>query len=81
MPKLERYSLAWSPLHRAYGLYERQRNEALDIVPTSLVWLVWAGQVSSSPFMARTAPARHAKNAGHMTKRRTGLPMRESGEK
>ena len=50
MPKLERYSLAWSPLHQAYELYERQRNEALDIVPTSLVRLVWAGQVSSFAF-------------------------------
>jgi hypothetical protein len=50
MPKLARYILAWSPLHQAYELYERQGNEALDIVPASLVWLVWVSQVSSSAF-------------------------------
>src|SRR6266566_1179068 len=50
MPKLAHYTLAWSPLHRAYELYKSQGNEALAIISASPVWLLWVGQTCSFAF-------------------------------
>jgi len=50
MPKLAHYTLAWSPLHQAYELYESQGNEALAVVSASPVWLLGVGQTCSFAF-------------------------------
>jgi LuxR family transcriptional regulator, maltose regulon positive regulatory protein len=47
MPKVAAYTLAWSPSHHTYRLFESQRNVALDVVPGSPAWLV---EVSSFAF-------------------------------
>ena len=66
MPELGRYTLAWSPCIRHTNCMSAKetKHQASSLPARSL----------RSPFIARTAPARHAKNAGRMAKRRTGLP-------
>src|SRR5438270_1198452 len=53
MPKNARYTLAWSPLHKAYKLHESQGSKVLDIVPESTAWFAWVSQVSSFAFHGR----------------------------
>ena len=50
MPKSAYYTLTWSPTHQVYELYEGQGDDALDLIPDSLAWLVWVCQVSSFAF-------------------------------
>ena len=50
MPKSAYYTLTWSSSHQAYELYEGQGDDALDLIPDSLAWLVWVSQVSSFAF-------------------------------
>src|SRR5215467_15508127 len=50
MPKVAAYTLAWSPSHHAYTLFESQRNVALDVVPGSTTWFAWLAEVSSFAF-------------------------------
>src|SRR5215472_16152933 len=50
MPKIAAYTLAWSPSHHAYKLFESQRDVALDVVPGSPAWFAWLAEVSSFAF-------------------------------
>ena len=50
MPKVAAYTLAWSPSHHTYRLFESQRNVALDVVPGSPAWFAWLVEVSSFAF-------------------------------
>ena len=50
MPKVAAYTLAWSPSHHAYRLFESQRNVALDVVPGSPAWFAWFAGISSFAF-------------------------------
>src|SRR2546421_3681968 len=53
MPKIARYTFAWSPLHQAYELHESQGRELLDIVSESRPSLEWVSQISSFAFHGR----------------------------
>src|SRR5215470_14290284 len=50
MPKVAAYTLAWSPSHQAYKLFESQRHVALEVVPESPAWFAWLAEVSSFAF-------------------------------
>ena len=53
MPKIARYTFAWSPLHQAYELHESQDSGLLDIVSESRPSLAWVSQISSFAFHGR----------------------------
>jgi LuxR family maltose regulon positive regulatory protein len=55
MPKVAAYTLAWSPSHHAYTLFESQRNVELDVVPGSPAWFTWLAEVSSFAFAGQAA--------------------------
>ena len=54
MPKVPRYTLAWSPAREAYELYETRDREVLKIVPDSPAWFAWLEQVSSFAFVGKS---------------------------
>ena len=61
MPKVPRYTLAWSPVTEAYELYETRNRGVLKIAPDSPQWFSWLEQVSSFAFVGKS---------GHYTARK-----------
>ena len=61
MPKVPRYTLAWSPATAAYQLSGTRNREGLGIVPESPAWFSWLDQVSSFAFSGKS---------GHYTARK-----------
>ena len=53
MPKIAAYTLAWSPSHHTYTLFESQPNSALVVVPGSTTWFDWLAEVSSFAFVGQ----------------------------
>ena len=53
MPKIARYTFAWSPLHQAYELHESQDSGLPDIVSESRPSLEWVSRISSFAFHGR----------------------------
>ena len=54
MPKVPAYTLAWSPVIKAYELYQTRDREGLGIVPESAEWFAWLEQVSSFAFLGKS---------------------------
>jgi LuxR family maltose regulon positive regulatory protein len=61
MPKVPRYTLAWSSARETYELYETRDREVLRIAPGSPEWFAWLEQVSCFAFAGKS---------GHYTARK-----------
>ncbi len=61
MPKVPRYTLAWSSAIETYELYETRDRGVLKIAPESPAWFAWLDQVSSFAFAGKS---------GHYTARK-----------
>jgi LuxR family transcriptional regulator, maltose regulon positive regulatory protein len=53
MPKFATYTLAWSPTHYRYELYEGRTDPALEIEPESSAWFRWVSEVPSFAFKGK----------------------------
>lgn len=61
MPKVPRYTLAWSSARETYELSQMHDQGVLRIVPDSPAWFAWLEQVSSFAFSGK---------GGHYTARK-----------
>jgi LuxR family maltose regulon positive regulatory protein len=61
MPKVPRYTLAFSPATEAYELYQTPDRSTLGIVPESPAWFAWLEKVPSFAFVGKN---------GHYTARK-----------
>jgi hypothetical protein len=54
MPKVPKYTLAWSPVRETYELYHTRDRGVLGIIPGSPAWFAWLDQVSSFAFEGKS---------------------------